>query len=65
MRLDRAVALVTAANRGTGAAIASALLEHGASKVYAAARVPMARGSSTLSAAPSKQRSRETSQNST
>jgi NAD(P)-dependent dehydrogenase (short-subunit alcohol dehydrogenase family) len=34
------VALVTGANRGLGAAFVSALLERGASKVYAAARRP-------------------------
>jgi len=38
MRIDNAVALVTGANRGIGAALVQALLAHGASKVYAAAR---------------------------
>lgn len=42
MRLDGAVALVTGANRGIGAALVSTLLARGASKVYAAARAPHA-----------------------
>lgn len=40
MRIDGSVALVTGANRGIGQAIALALLEHGAAKVYAGARRP-------------------------
>lgn len=38
MRLEGAVALVTGANRGIGAALCQALLERGAAKVYATAR---------------------------
>jgi len=38
MRIDNTIALVTGANRGIGAALVEALLEQGASKVYAAAR---------------------------
>ena len=38
MRIDNTIALVTGANRGIGAALVEALLERGASKVYAAAR---------------------------
>lgn len=38
MNIENAVALVTGANRGIGAALVEALLERGASKVYAAAR---------------------------
>lgn len=40
MEIKGSVALVTGANRGIGLAIAQALLEHGAAKVYAGARVP-------------------------
>lgn len=40
MKVAGAVALVTGANRGLGLAFARALLEAGASKVYAAARNP-------------------------
>ncbi|APR88533.1 short chain dehydrogenase [Minicystis rosea] len=40
MKLQNSVALVTGANRGLGLALATALLERGASKVYAAARTP-------------------------
>lgn len=40
MRIDGSVALVTGANRGLGAAFCRVLLEHGAAKVYAAARNP-------------------------
>jgi NAD(P)-dependent dehydrogenase (short-subunit alcohol dehydrogenase family) len=40
MNIDGSVALVTGANRGLGAAFSEALLEHGAAKVYAAARRP-------------------------
>lgn len=40
MKIQNAVALVTGANRGLGLAFAKALLERGASKVYAAAREP-------------------------
>ncbi|WP_460348419.1 SDR family oxidoreductase [Actinoallomurus acanthiterrae] len=39
-RIDGSVALVTGANRGIGFAITEALLERGATKVYAAARDP-------------------------
>lgn len=39
-RIDGTVALVTGANRGLGRAITEALLERGATKVYAAARDP-------------------------
>lgn len=38
MKIENSVALVTGANRGIGAALVDALLEAGASKVYAAAR---------------------------
>ena len=38
MKIENSVALVTGANRGIGAALVNALLEAGASKVYAAAR---------------------------
>src|SRR5262245_1071986 len=38
MKIDNTIALVTGANRGIGAALVQALLEQGASKVYAAAR---------------------------
>jgi NAD(P)-dependent dehydrogenase (short-subunit alcohol dehydrogenase family) len=38
MQVSGAVALVTGANRGLGAAFAQALLDHGAAKVYAGAR---------------------------
>ena len=38
MKIENAVALVTGANRGIGAALVHALLERGAAKVYAAAR---------------------------
>jgi NAD(P)-dependent dehydrogenase (short-subunit alcohol dehydrogenase family) len=38
MKIKNTVALVTGANRGIGAALVQALLERGASKVYAAAR---------------------------
>jgi len=38
MNIENTVALVTGANRGIGAALVEALLERGASKVYAAAR---------------------------
>jgi NAD(P)-dependent dehydrogenase (short-subunit alcohol dehydrogenase family) len=38
MKIENCVALVTGANRGIGAALVHALLEGGASKVYAAAR---------------------------
>ncbi|ULH17074.1 SDR family oxidoreductase (plasmid) [Deinococcus sp. KNUC1210] len=40
MNVQNAVALVTGANRGLGLAFAEALLERGASKVYAAVRDP-------------------------
>lgn len=40
MIIKQSVALVTGANRGLGLAFAKALLERGASKVYAAARDP-------------------------
>lgn len=40
VRIEGSVALVTGANRGIGRALAQALLEHGAAKVYAAARDP-------------------------
>lgn len=38
MKIENTVALVTGANRGIGAALVRALLEKGASRVYAAAR---------------------------
>ena len=38
MKIENTVALVTGANRGIGAALVEALLERGASKVYAGAR---------------------------
>src|SRR5689334_737516 len=38
MKIENTVALVTGANRGIGAALVHALLESGASKIYAAAR---------------------------
>ena len=38
MKIENTVALVTGANRGIGAALVHALLDRGASKVYAAAR---------------------------
>ncbi|MET9625839.1 SDR family oxidoreductase [Lentzea sp. NPDC006480] len=40
MKIEGSVALVTGANRGIGNAIALALLENGAAKVYAGARKP-------------------------
>ncbi|QKW05130.1 SDR family oxidoreductase [Streptomyces sp. NA04227] len=40
MQIEGSVALVTGANRGFGEQVAKALLERGASKVYAAARKP-------------------------
>lgn len=40
MRIDGAVALVTGANRGIGAAFAQALLDNGAKQVFAGARNP-------------------------
>lgn len=40
MKIRNSVALVTGANRGLGLALAKALLERGARKVYAAARDP-------------------------
>src|ERR1700759_2598277 len=40
MDINGSVALVTGANRGIGAAIATELLERGAAKVYAAVRNP-------------------------
>lgn len=40
MKIRNSIALVTGANRGLGLAFAKALLERGASKVYAAARDP-------------------------
>ena len=40
MKIPGATALVTGANRGLGLAFARALLEAGASKVYAGARNP-------------------------
>jgi NAD(P)-dependent dehydrogenase (short-subunit alcohol dehydrogenase family) len=40
MKIQNSVALVTGANRGLGLALAAALLERGAKKVYAAARDP-------------------------
>jgi len=38
MKIEGSVALVTGSNRGLGKALVSALLEAGATKVYAAAR---------------------------
>ena len=40
MEINGSVALVTGANRGLGARLVQALLDAGAAKVYAAARVP-------------------------
>lgn len=40
MQIDGAVALVTGANRGIGAAFAQALLDHGAKQVFAGVRDP-------------------------
>lgn len=40
MRIAGSVALVTGANRGIGEALSRALLDHGAARVYAAARRP-------------------------
>lgn len=40
MNIEGSVAFVTGANRGLGAAYAEALLERGATKVYAAIRRP-------------------------
>ncbi|WP_326642424.1 SDR family oxidoreductase [Nonomuraea fuscirosea] len=40
MDIEGSVALVTGANRGIGRALARALVEHGAAKVYAGVRVP-------------------------
>jgi NAD(P)-dependent dehydrogenase (short-subunit alcohol dehydrogenase family) len=40
VQVDGAVALITGANRGLGAAFARALVERGARTVYAAARIP-------------------------
>ncbi|MEU4326872.1 SDR family NAD(P)-dependent oxidoreductase [Nonomuraea dietziae] len=40
MRIESAVALVTGANRGLGAAFARALVERGAKTVYAGVRDP-------------------------
>jgi NAD(P)-dependent dehydrogenase (short-subunit alcohol dehydrogenase family) len=48
MRLDGAVALVTGANRGIGLAFAQALLDRGASKVYAGVRDPAGVGDPRL-----------------
>jgi NAD(P)-dependent dehydrogenase (short-subunit alcohol dehydrogenase family) len=48
MKLEGSVALVTGANRGIGAAYASALLERGAAKVYAAVRDPRTVGDPRL-----------------
>ena len=42
MKVAGSIALVTGANRGLGLAFAKALVEMGASKVYAAARNPEA-----------------------
>ena len=42
MQIKGATALVTGANRGIGAALATALVDAGAAKVYAAARDPVA-----------------------
>ncbi|MEU8275621.1 SDR family oxidoreductase [Microbispora bryophytorum] len=40
MKIDESIALVTGANRGLGRSFATALLDRGAAKVYAAARRP-------------------------
>ncbi|MFG2949346.1 SDR family oxidoreductase [Streptomyces adustus] len=48
MDIKGSVALVTGANRGIGQAFAQALLEHGATKVYAGVRDPEAVGGSEL-----------------
>lgn len=42
MHIAGSVALVTGANRGIGQALSRALLDHGAARVYAAARRPAA-----------------------
>ncbi|MEV4211195.1 SDR family oxidoreductase [Micromonospora sp. NPDC049662] len=42
MRITGSVALVTGANRGLGRALARALIDHGAAKVYAGVRDPSA-----------------------
>ncbi len=48
MNIQGSVALVTGASRGIGAAYASALLERGAAKVYAAVRDPATVGDPRL-----------------
>ena len=40
MEIRESVALVTGANRGIGGAFARALIDHGATKVYAGVRDP-------------------------
>jgi NAD(P)-dependent dehydrogenase (short-subunit alcohol dehydrogenase family) len=55
--LKGAVALVSGANRGIGAAFVSGLLEAGANRVYAAARDPQTLAAPTAMPASSRSRS--------